>query len=43
MSAKKNLLTKREKEMKKIHIYFNRFPQIFTYLRTIKALPKNWT
>lgn len=29
MSAKKNLLTKREKEMKKIHIYFNRFPQIY--------------
>lgn len=35
--------------MKKIHIYFNRFPQIlrypriFTYLRIIKALPKNWT
>ena len=36
--------------MKEIHIYFNRFPQIFTlsshfftYLRIIKALPKNWT
>lgn len=36
--------------MKEIHIYFNRFPQnfyailaFFTYLRIIKALPKNWT
>lgn len=41
MSAKKNLLTKREKEMKKIHIYFNRFPQIFIIRKTKRfAIPE---